>query len=350
MAVKRLEDAARRLVKKLADLALGPVITLAPRASSAQSAAGTASRESVAPPPATSASTATPAAPSSAVVAQASAHDAARVAERPTDASTDPSAETSPIRTRTLARLLAAQGYTARALAVYDALLAESPDDTALAEEATSLRAGGSAASTSGVGPIHASERAEGGDRITASVVDANTLFVHWESTPAGAARARSVVESAGRSAGESAPARGSDLALRVVVLRADEAGVVRSEAIEHLDAPAGGETFVTGLPAEATLFAALGVRRGERFVAITHAPAAYTPPAVPAALPALDFAPPPPPPSSPADTTPPAPPQARPLSPERAADVLRRAEALTRPDAWSHASDAHAVPPTDPA
>jgi hypothetical protein len=68
----------------------------------------------------------------------------------------------------------------------------------------------------------------------------------------------------------------------------------------------------------------------------------------MPAALPALDFAPPPAPPSSPADTTPPAPPQARPLSPERAADVLRRAEALTRPDAWSHASDAHAVPPSD--
>jgi hypothetical protein len=339
MAVKRLEDAARRLVKKIADLALGPVVESTPRAAS------TPARESApaAPPHAASPSSTTTAAP-----ARSTPTSDATDAERPASAAAETPAETSPIRTRTLARLLAAQGYTARALAVYDALLAENPADTVLADEAASLRAGGTPAKTSAVTSTPAPDVAAEGDRITASVVDASTLFVHWQSTPAGAARARTVAESAGRSAGEPTPSGAQGLALRVVVLHADDAGVVRSEAIEHADAPAGGETFITGLPAEATLFAALGVRRGERFVAITHAPAAYTPPAQPAALPARDFAPPPAPPVSSVDATPPAPPQARPLSPERSADVLRRAEALARPDAWSHASDAHAAPPPD--
>jgi hypothetical protein len=339
MAVKRLEDAARRLVKKIADLALGPVVESTPRSASAPA------RDSApaAPQPAASPTKTTTAAP-----APSTRTNDATDAERPANAAAETSAETSPIRTRTLARLLAAQGYTARALAVYDALLAENPADTALADEAASLRAGGTTTKPTAANVLPAPDTAEQRDRITASVVDASTLFVHWESTPAGAARARTVAESAGRSAGEPTPTREQGLALRVVVLRADDAGVVRSEAIEHADAPAGGETFITGLPAEATLFAALGVRRGERFVAITHAPAAYTPPAQPAALPALEFAPPPAPPVSAVDATPPAPPQTRPLSPERSADVLRRAEALARPDAWSHASDAHAAPPPE--
>jgi hypothetical protein len=341
MAVKRLEDAARRLVKKIADLALGPVIESTPRAASAP--AGERSQASA--PDATATPLASPA-PTPATGARPAI---AAALERPATPSTETPTETSPIRTRTLARLLAAQGYTARALAVYDALLVENPADTALADEAASLRVGGAPSKTSAMATIPAADAALEGDRITASVVDAGTLFVHWESTPAGAARARTVAETAGRSAGEPAPTSEQGLALRVVVLRADEAGVVRSEAIEHADAPAGGERFITGLPAEATLFAALGVRRGERFVAITHAPAAYTPPATPAALPALEFAAPPAPPASAVDATPPAPPQARPLSAERSAEVLRRAEALTRPDAWSHASDAHAASPPDP-
>lgn len=39
-----------------------------------------------------------------------------------------------PIRTRTMARLLAAQGHRARALAIYDALMAVDPDPSLLAE------------------------------------------------------------------------------------------------------------------------------------------------------------------------------------------------------------------------
>jgi hypothetical protein len=50
-------------------------------------------------------------------------------------------AEAEPIRTRTMARLLAAQGYRTRALAIYQVLLAERPDDTELAAELERLRA-----------------------------------------------------------------------------------------------------------------------------------------------------------------------------------------------------------------
>jgi hypothetical protein len=114
----------------------------------------------------------------------------------------------------------------------------------------------------------------------------------------------------------------------------------VRSEVIEHAPAPAGGETFVTGLPAEATLFAAIGVRRGERFVAVTHAQAAHTPPAEPAELPALAFAPPPPPPETTLDETPPIVPVAVMLPPPVAAEIVRKSEALREPAPWTHSSD----------
>lgn len=45
-----------------------------------------------------------------------------------------------PIRTRTMARLLAAQGYRARAAAIYQALLAEQPDDAGLRAELERVR------------------------------------------------------------------------------------------------------------------------------------------------------------------------------------------------------------------
>jgi hypothetical protein len=45
-----------------------------------------------------------------------------------------------PIRTRTMARLLAAQGYRQRALAIYEELLAEAGADDALRAEAEALR------------------------------------------------------------------------------------------------------------------------------------------------------------------------------------------------------------------
>jgi hypothetical protein len=46
-----------------------------------------------------------------------------------------------PIRTRTMARLLGEQGYTKRALAIYDELIAREPGDASLREAAARLRA-----------------------------------------------------------------------------------------------------------------------------------------------------------------------------------------------------------------
>ncbi|MDB4991490.1 MAG: hypothetical protein JWN04_6668 [Myxococcaceae bacterium] len=46
-----------------------------------------------------------------------------------------------PIRTRTMARLLASHGYTVRALSIYDYLIARDPSDVSLRVEAASLRA-----------------------------------------------------------------------------------------------------------------------------------------------------------------------------------------------------------------
>ena len=57
----------------------------------------------------------------------------------PEDGAEDTSRE--PIRTRTMAKLLAAQGYHARALAIYQVLLAESPGDAELQAEIERLRA-----------------------------------------------------------------------------------------------------------------------------------------------------------------------------------------------------------------
>lgn len=313
MAVKKLEAAARRLVKKLAELALGP---MSPEPEPERARGATAAKIE---------------------------GDHVSADELKTAAAADAGvAEASPIRTRTLARLLAEQGHTADALAIYEELITANVDDLSLVREAGALR---SRRVVHPVTPAIAAVRAPaalyGRDQITASVVDPGTLFVHWEVTDDGAARARIVAESAGRSAGEPAPATESPLTLRIVMLRPDGAGVVRSEVIEHAPAPSGGETFVEGLPPEATLFAAIGVRRGERFVAVTHAQAAHTPPNAPAPLPALAFAPPPPAPESPLDESPPVAPVAVMLPPPAAAVVIDKAEALRAPTASAHFSDA---------
>jgi len=52
----------------------------------------------------------------------------------------EPRSGQEPIRTRTMARLLAGHGYKARALSIYDELLARRPDDADLRAEAEALR------------------------------------------------------------------------------------------------------------------------------------------------------------------------------------------------------------------
>lgn len=58
----------------------------------------------------------------------------------PREEAEEPRSGSEPIRTRTMARLLAGHGYKARALSIYDELLAWRPDDAELRAEADALR------------------------------------------------------------------------------------------------------------------------------------------------------------------------------------------------------------------
>lgn len=70
----------------------------------------------------------------------AQARPAASPASEPDSGRAEQTVTYEPIRTRTLARLLEAQGYKKRALAIYESLLAEAPEDEALQAEVQRLR------------------------------------------------------------------------------------------------------------------------------------------------------------------------------------------------------------------
>lgn len=61
-----------------------------------------------------------------------------------------PAPKEDPIRTRTMARLLALQGYRERAISIYGELLARNPEDRTLAEELARLSAQGRSESAVG--------------------------------------------------------------------------------------------------------------------------------------------------------------------------------------------------------
>ncbi|MFT3927758.1 MAG: hypothetical protein QM778_34845 [Myxococcales bacterium] len=75
--------------------------------------------------------------------------DAATAADAATEATNEPTAPEAtkavscqePIRTRTFARLLAAQGHLERALSIYAYLIEQQPSDAGLMDEAAALRA-----------------------------------------------------------------------------------------------------------------------------------------------------------------------------------------------------------------
>ena len=81
--------------------------------------------------------------PTAASTTQAASPDsqpAAADSEKPKDRPSKPPA-VEPIRTLTIARVLARQGYYERSLSIYDALLKETPDDAELRAEADRVRA-----------------------------------------------------------------------------------------------------------------------------------------------------------------------------------------------------------------
>jgi hypothetical protein len=164
-----------------------------------------------------------------------------------------------------MARLLAAQGHRERALAIYAELLAQNSEDAALREESTALRRGEpvSAAHLSSPAPAAEApplELPDGGDRLWCEGNPEDGLRLRWQLTDQGQQRARAVLGHHG------------ELAIRVVAIKPDSADVVRSEITEHGPVNARGEWVAPALYAAVRCFAAVGLRDGERFVAVVHA------------------------------------------------------------------------------
>jgi hypothetical protein len=168
-----------------------------------------------------------------------------------------------PIRTRTMARLLSAQGHRERALAIYEELLAQNSADATLQGEAEAVRRGETLEEPALPDPPYPPERwptPQAGDRLECSGMPAEGLTLRWQVTAAGERRACAVLGSDG------------ELTLRVVSIQPDPERIVRSEITEHGPVAAAGEWQAPGMPAGARCFAAVGMRSGSRFVAIVHA------------------------------------------------------------------------------
>lgn len=168
-----------------------------------------------------------------------------------------------PIRTHSMARLLAVQGHRERALAIYAELLAQNSEDEALRREAQAVREGRR------VEPQLLPDPPAGFDRVVLPEVSdvlrcegtpATGLRLHWQISEDGQRRARAVL------------GRGGELAVRVVAIRPDPVQVVCSEVTEHGPVAADGGWQSPALPDAARCFAAVGLRDGDHFVAIVHA------------------------------------------------------------------------------
>jgi hypothetical protein len=167
-----------------------------------------------------------------------------------------------PIRTRSMARLLAAQGHKERALAIYAELIESQSDTDALRAEAETVRRGDPIDAPLLPAP-GAEERLsappESGDKLWSEGEPGSGLLLRWSITDGGLQRARAVLGKDG------------EIAVRVISIRPDEARVVRSEITEHAPVDASGEWQTPPLPSSVRCFAAAGLRHGDRFVAIVH-------------------------------------------------------------------------------
>jgi hypothetical protein len=155
-----------------------------------------------------------------------------------------PPPDDEPIRTRTLARLLAQQGHRQRAAAMYEALLEKQPDDDELRTELAALRAGGAE---------------ETSPDLISVAVDDHTVWVGWSVTSEGVDRARRLL-------GEPAP-----LAVRLAVTAPDPEALVRTQTRDLPDVELSGEWIVRDLPAGARATASVGALGAGRFISIAH-------------------------------------------------------------------------------
>lgn len=168
-----------------------------------------------------------------------------------------------PIRTVSMARLLAAQGHRERALAIYEELIAQNSEEASLHDEAEALRHGEPARVKPLSAPPEAGSEPEfpdDGDRLWCEGQPAQGLRLRWALSELGQQRARAVLGSDG------------ELAIRVVSIAFDPIRVVRSEITEHGPIDASGEWTAPALTDSARCFAAVGLREGQRFVAVVHA------------------------------------------------------------------------------
>ena len=172
-----------------------------------------------------------------------------------------------PIRTRSIARLLAAQGHRERACAIYDKLLEKVPSDHHLRNEAEAVRRG-QAAGFENAERIRRACHAEpivlpdSGDLVQCEGDAESGLAVSWKISEQGRQRAAAVLGRAG------------ELAIRIVAVLPDPERVVRSEVTEYGPVTYSGSWTAQGIPSGARCFTAVGLRANDRFVAIVHAPA----------------------------------------------------------------------------
>ncbi len=168
-----------------------------------------------------------------------------------------------PIRTRSMARLLAAQGHRERALAIYEELLGQNSEDPGLRDEAAAMRRGEPVEDPRLSGPppdaIARASLPVGGDQLYCEGEPGAGLLLRWRITEEGEGRARAVL------------GRQGELAVRVICIRPDPEQVVRSEVTEHGPVEASGQWQAPALPSAVRCLAAVGLRDGARFVAIVH-------------------------------------------------------------------------------
>lgn len=175
---------------------------------------------------------------------------ASRAVSKGRDAETDEAPKRirdEPILTRTMAGVLAAQGYHERAVRIYDHLLTKTPGDSDLASEAETVRT----RLAEGEGPPE--------DEVAAVPVKREALLVSWKVTSRSIERARKVLGGEGT------------LAARLVVVARDRGAHVRSDTLEHGPIDDTGEHLFPSIPLGARCTASVGLRAGDRFVSVAH-------------------------------------------------------------------------------
>jgi hypothetical protein len=167
-----------------------------------------------------------------------------------------------PIRTRSMARVLAIQGHRERAISILESIVREQPNDLAARDDLERLRADIPLDATALPEPRTLPTLPDTGDRIELRTLPGRELHITWSTTEAGQARAKTVLGSDG------------ELTLRVVAITPDPTRVVRSEITERGPVDHVQEWIAPAVEAGSRCFAAIGMRSGGRFVAIAHAPA----------------------------------------------------------------------------